>query len=550
MTLEEIKLLIVDNMLTSSGRVKGQIPTKYSCYIIDIINITNFLDDDNITLPQRVWHIIKGELKLSRCIGGNLVKFNNYITGYQKHCNSKKCICNKAARDKYKATNLAKYGVENPFQSKEIKNKIKATNLEKYGVENIMLSSIGKSKVKNAILEKYGVENIMYLKETKVKIKNTNLEKYGVEYPIQNIIFKDKVKATNMCRYGVENVQQVELIKDKTKTTNLEKYGVENVFQSEHIKDKIKSTNLERYGVDSNKQIHIKSLVPLINSPEFWLKFVNQGDILNYFTGLVSNATIYNWIRKYRPDLELKSAISYPHMILNNFLEELNIKFEINTRRIIAPKELDIFIPSHNLAIEVNGNYWHSDTKGKDKTYHLNKLNRCNDLGINLLQFSDINIINKTNLVCSIIKSNLDLNERILAKETTIHDIDDKTAEIFYNNNHLHGYKSAEVHRGLFYNDELVTLISLGKYSDKDYDYEVIRYANLINYNVINGFSKLIDNSCCNGKLVSYIDRNISNGKLYEESGWSLETILPPNYQHIKNDKIWDCGIKVYSYKL
>ena len=36
-------------------------------------------------------------------------------------------------------------------------------------------------------------------------------------------------------------------------------------------------------------------------------------------------------------------------------------------------KELDIFIPEHNLAIEINGIYRHSD-KFKDEKYHINKL--------------------------------------------------------------------------------------------------------------------------------------------------------------------------------
>ena len=577
MTLDEIKCLVVDNMLAKNGRVKVKQTNECLSYIPDIIRITNFLGD-NITLSQRFWHIVKGELKLTRCKGGNLTKFNNFVTGYQKHCASKKCVCNLDTINKIKVTNLAKYGVENPFQSEEIKNKIKVTNLEKYGVENIMHSNIGKSKVKNAILEKYGVENIMYLVEIKTKIKATNLEKYGVEYGLQAIIVKDKTKATNMVRYGVENVFQSENFKDKTKITNLERYCVENVFQSEIIKDKIKATNLEKYNVENVQHQHIKDLVPLINSPEFWFKFINQGDILNYFNGLVSNTTIYNWINKYRPDLELKSAISYPHMIINNFLTELNIDFEINTRQIIKPKELDIFIPSHNLAIEVNGIYWHSESKIKDTNYHLNKVNNCEAKGINLFQFTDQEILNKTDILFSMIKNELCLNENIMAKDCSVVDINNKIAESFYNANNLQGYKEAEIHKGLIYNNELVTLLSISKSN------EVTNYANLIDINVIGGFSKLIKSLNYNGRLVSYVNRNYGNDKIYEDSDWNLEEILSPTYQYIKNNKLhqrsifekdnlgelleaydenlttlenmiingyarfWDCGSKVYIY--
>jgi hypothetical protein len=42
-----------------------------------------------------------------------------------------------------------------------------------------------------------------------------------------------------------------------------------------------------------------------------------------------------------------------------------------NVRNIINPKELDLYFPDHNLAIEVCGLFWHSDTaNGTPKDYH------------------------------------------------------------------------------------------------------------------------------------------------------------------------------------
>ncbi len=49
-------------------------------------------------------------------------------------------------RGKAKATNLKKYGVENPFSSDIIKERIKETNLKKYGVDNPFKSKIFKIK--------------------------------------------------------------------------------------------------------------------------------------------------------------------------------------------------------------------------------------------------------------------------------------------------------------------------------------------------------------------------------------------------------------------
>lgn len=70
------------------------------------------------------------------------------------------------------------------------------------------------------------------------------------------------------------------------------------------------------------------------------------------------------------------------------FTNELVIS---NSRQIIKPYELDIYIPHLNKAIEFNGSYWHSDEmikkhKGMSaEDYHQMKLNLCKDKGIELV---------------------------------------------------------------------------------------------------------------------------------------------------------------------
>ena len=59
---------------------------------------------------------------------------------------------------------------------------------------------------------------------------------------------------------------------------------------------------------------------------------------------------------------------------------------EQNNRQVIAPKELDLYLPEASLAIEHNGIYYHRD---KDKNYHLSKLQACKNQGIRLIQFWD-----------------------------------------------------------------------------------------------------------------------------------------------------------------
>lgn len=99
------------------------------------------------------------------------------------------------------------------------------------------------------------------------------------------------------------------------------------------------------------------------------------------------------------------------------------------TKKPIYPKELDIFLPDLQLAIEFNGTRWHSIELGTPKNYHLEKSLLCRNKNIRLIhiyEFEDIkqqikllqdlilgqdnypkNDFNKNNLIENIPKSEL-----------------------------------------------------------------------------------------------------------------------------------------------
>jgi hypothetical protein len=70
-----------------------------------------------------------------------------------------------------------------------------------------------------------------------------------------------------------------------------------------------------------------------------------------------------------------------------------------NSREIISPYELDLYYPDISIAVEFNGDYWHSNIF-KDKDYHYNKFKKCRDIGITLIsifesQWNSINSLIK-----------------------------------------------------------------------------------------------------------------------------------------------------------
>lgn len=86
-----------------------------------------------------------------------------------------------------------------------------------------------------------------------------------------------------------------------------------------------------------------------------------------------------------------------------NEIEEIiksfyNSPADRNNRTILNGKELDLYYPDKHIAIEFNGNYWHSELF-KDNNYHYNKFIQCRDIGITLVSIFESDWISRKELV-------------------------------------------------------------------------------------------------------------------------------------------------------
>jgi hypothetical protein len=94
----------------------------------------------------------------------------------------------------------------------------------------------------------------------------------------------------------------------------------------------------------------------------------------------------------------------------------------------------------------------------------------------------------------------------------------------FLINNHLQGFVPSSIKLGLYYNDELVSLMTFGKrkISGKSY-YELLRFCSKLNTSVIGGASRLFKNFLLLGhkNIISYASCDISNGSLYKILGFN-----------------------------
>lgn len=204
---------------------------------------------------------------------------------------------------------------------------------------------------------------------------------------------------------------------------------------------------------------------------------------------------------------------------------------------VIDGYELDIKI-GDNLAIECNGDYWHSYNRkesSKEKNKHYYKHDLCLEKNIKLVQISESEWNYKREIVKSILSNALNLSNRIYARKCSIVTLSNNDTIEFLNNNHIQGHRSALVSYGLKYQDKIVSIMSASRHHK--YQYELMRYACDLNHIVVGGLSKLFNRfkSEYDPKtMVSYADRRYFTGKSYEHAGFKLDGVSSPNYKYVK----------------
>jgi hypothetical protein len=531
----------------------------YKCENYELLKIKT------IDLPSGSNILIK--IECDNCGDIKILKFNKYYKStnklkeeyFCKKCNFIKIKKTKLERygdenytnrDKAKETCLEKYGDENYTN----RDKAKETCLEKFGVDNISKLGEVKEKKKEKFIKKYGVENPFQSQEVKKKIKETCLQKYNSEYYITSKDAKDKYEL--FCdRLGVEHYSKSNEFKEKFEETCLLRWGKTTNLLNNNIKEKIKQTNLEKYGFDhamKKKDISVLNAKRIIDSRyDYFLKLGYEYIEYDYNKHLYKLKNIkcghifeinYDLFRSRIKYNNNSCLICYPKQELSsikekeiaNWLNSLNINLIENDRSLINPQELDIYLPEFKLAIEFNGLYYHSD-KFKEKNYHINKTNECNKLGIQLIHIWEDDWVYKKEIIKSIILNRLGLvNNKIYARKTTIKEVDTKESREFLNKNHIQGYTTSSIKIGLFYDNELVSLMTFGnrRINSKN-NYELIRFSNKLNTNVIGGASKIFKYFITNyseTKIVSYSDISLFSGDLYEKLGFTNDGKTNLNY--------------------
>ena len=310
----------------------------------------------------------------------------------------------------------------------------------------------------------------------------------------------------------------------------LEKFGLlDKKYQEERLKnERIKRNNNFKILYDK------KLLIEYIKNNN-----INSQTLLAEKLG-ISSTIFRDFIKKYN----LEKMFDYTKSSFEIEIKKLFSNFTSNRKDLLYPYEIDLFNEELNIGIEFNGNYWHSE-KNKGRLYHQQKSLLAESKGIFLYHIFEYEWLEKKQQIINQLKNILQLNENtIYARKCVIKEVDNKFKKTFLQENHLQGNDNSSIKLGLYYNDELVSLMTFVKPRfNKKYEWELSRFCSKAGCNVIGGASKLFKYFIKNynpSTIISYSNIAHTKGKLYELLGFKLKEIAKPNY-------VWSNGHKILS---
>jgi hypothetical protein len=143
----------------------------------------------------------------------------------------------------------------------------------------------------------------------------------------------------------------------------------------------------------------------------------------------------------------------------------------------------------------------------------------------------------KQSIIIYRIKSLLGQNKRIHGRSCEIKLLDKNTAEFFLNQHHIMGFAQSYYKLGLYKNDELLAIATFSKgrkmnrLPEGKKSFELIRFCNASGITVVGGLSKLLKyfiNLTDAGDIMTYIDKDHSEGKAFLKLGFKLHSVSNP----------------------
>lgn len=517
--------------------------------------LNNFALLHNTIKANEPIYCVMNDIIPPKCKCGKNRKFYTYELGYYLYCGS---LCENKWKDHgQKISEVWK----NSEKVEQMVNTIKTNNVEKYGYENVMQVPEILQRYKDNNQKKYGYDFPLQSPDVQQSIKDIHLENLGVEYPFQSKEILEKCNQSFFENHGYENKMQIprkafsdannglnpfqlKSVQKSRENTMIDKYGTSHALQNLVLLEKSRNTLRKNYGRDNPAQLHFSDdAYEILQNKD---KFENL--LLTYpISQISSNYNINTSLiiarhKLYNLSILPETIKSRYEVEIAHALDLLGIEYIQNDRKICSPKEIDFYIPKHNLAIEFNGLYWHSKRDGndKDEKYHAAKMLRCKDLGIQLLSIFEDEWVDNSALIVQKIKHLCGLTNNVIgARKIQVNATKDCNSVIdFLSENHLQGKVSGTTYSFTgTYNGSIVAVMTMKKINSDTY--EMTRYCTNLKSSYPGLMSKFIKcfvktvkdtTNVKNVSIITFADLRWSTGDVYYKTGFTKEYDIKPDY--------------------
>lgn len=504
--MDKLKI-ILDILDGSPNRLRDKYFIKYHNEIfMSIQNYSSKISD--LKFKQKVWHWVNDIDSYVLCKCGERVSTTmNWQEGYKKFCSAKCSANDKTTRENAKKTLIEKYGVEHYSKTKDYVEKVKKTSMEKWGVDNYSKTKDFVEKSKKTYMSNWGVDSYTKTKEYLDKYKETCIRKWGVDHYVKTDEFKEKFKEKIQEKWGANHPYQSDIWRIKNFEIS------KNEFYIKYLGD---SKNLFNCDCGENHQFEIKTD--------------------DYYGRKKSNNKLCTVCYVIDEQSSIKENMLYDFI-------QYNYQGDI-IRGYRDTYEIDIYLPTLKLGFELNGIWWHSEMY-KNKYYHIDKTEHFKKLGIRIIHIWEDDWSLKESIVKSQILNLINRTPiKIYARDCYVKEIETDECFNFLNENHIQGKSNSVLKIGLYKNDELLSVMTFDHFEGRkrmpNSEWNLNRFCTKKNHNIIGAASKLLKwfiRQYEPTRIISYADKDWSNGNLYLKLGFKLTNTTKPDYKYVINGK-------------
>ena len=211
-------------------------------------------------------------------------------------------------------------------------------------------------------------------------------------------------------------------------------------------------------------------------------------------------------------------------------------------RTIISPRELDIYLPDHKIAVEFCGMYWHShgdaEDERKNRMRHAQKHRMCAERGIRLITIYETEWAEREPVIKRLLRNAIGKSKgKLMARKCALGRPTTQEAREFYEKYHPQGGGGGGEHYGLYWRDKLVACMRF-TFGGNDRGtgaagrvWTLARYATRVTVSGAAGRlfkAFLAEHDPSEAK--SFSDNRLFAGGMYERLGFTMDGDVNPDY--------------------